>query len=234
MTTPSTLLPSNAGAAERAWAAASHAPLPVPIRDIMDPNRTPVRFLPWLAAHRGVDLWFEDWSTARKRQMVAEAPRLAALKGTVAAPGAYLAYVDGEVVDRVSYPTRFIMGRAIIGRTPIGHGPHLARVLARVRVASPRRGFCVGRAVIGRSRLLGVDTEPYRRALAALRIAKAAHVQMRVSFEHMRRLDMGDAPMLDNVFELDSSEPGPGNTLDDGARLDGVWTLNDFVPRKRL
>ncbi|WP_348640128.1 phage tail protein, partial [Rhizobium sp. FKY42] len=45
------LLPSSSGAFEYALAAGMSDDLPVPYAQIMDPYQTPVRFLPWLAAH---------------------------------------------------------------------------------------------------------------------------------------------------------------------------------------
>jgi P2-related tail formation protein len=205
------LLPPNSQAFERSAAEGMSDTLPVPLRQVMDPAATPVPFLPFLAAHRGVDLWYSDWTLSRKRLMVENAVKLSALKGTVAAPAAYLAYVDGEILDKISYPAPFTIGRDFIGRDDIIHRAFVARFLVRVRTYTKGQAMVLGRGTIGRHVLRRADLEPFKRCLKALRISKAMDTQYRVDFAHQRRI-----------------------TLADSVPLDGSFTLGDFVPRTRL
>ena len=68
----SLVLSGEAKAFERAGAAGLSDDRPVPYEEIMDPYRSPERFLPLLAAHHSVDLWYDDWPTARRREMIAQ------------------------------------------------------------------------------------------------------------------------------------------------------------------
>ena len=186
------LLPSNATAFEKAVAAGMTDVLPVPFRQILDPATAPERFLPFLAAHRSVDLWFADWPIERKRQMIADAVKLARLKGTRAGTLAFLEFVDAELLHIISHPERFVIGRSLIERTPIGHRPFSARHLIKVETKVPPRAFVIGRAVIGRSRLKTPSREPFSRVLAALRVAKAPETEYRVDFAHKRQWRLED------------------------------------------
>ena len=211
MTTAADLLPPNATPAERAIAASLHATLPVPLRQIMDPNATPTAWLPWLAAHDSVDLWFEDWAVARKRQMVNLAPTLARLTGTVAGPQAFLNFVDGTILDRIAYPTRFVMNRAVIGRTPIGHPTFTARYLVRVVTVKPPRAFVIGRSAMGNQRIKTPSREPFRRCRIALTASKSPDTEYRVDFAHQRVI-----------------------TLDSGIPMNGSIRIGQYVPRAKL
>jgi phage tail-like protein len=191
------ILPSNATAFERAVAAGLTDTLPVPIRDILDPAVTPEAFLPFLAAHDSVDLWFSDWSVGRKRAMVEEAVTLARLKGTRAGVIRFLSYVDGTLVDAISYPERFILGRAIIGRTPINHPAFVARYLVKVETFKKPRAFILARSILGRHILKTPDRTKLRRALAAIRVAKALESEVRVDFAHKRQTTLDDGMPLD-------------------------------------
>lgn len=163
----------------------------------VDPAVAPARFLPWLAAGRGARLWFNDWTLARKRQMAGEAPELAALVGTREGVRRFLGYVDAELLDAIAYPARFVIGRGRVGRTPIGHPPHLARYLVRVRTQTPASATVLGKALVGRSVLRTPSREPFNRVLASLRAAKAPAVEIRVDFAHKRPLSISDAPQVD-------------------------------------
>ena len=198
--TVATVLPSNSTAFERAVAAAMTDELPVPLAAIMDPATSPERFLPFLAAHRSVDLWFSDWPVERKRQMIANAIRLARLKGTRAGTLAFLEYVDAELLDIIAHPARFVIGRAVIGRTPIGHKPFSARHLVKVHTFRPPRCFVIGRTPIGRAPFVTPSREPFNRALAALRVAKAPETEYRVDFGHKRQWRLEDnIPLADEL-----------------------------------
>jgi len=187
---------------ERAAAAAMSDDLPVSIEAVFDPALTPVAFLPWLAVHDGVLLWFSDWAEVRKRQVIDEAPVLAGRVGTRSASIAMLGYVDGVALDIVSYPARFIFGSARVGRSPIGHPPWLARHLVRVWTVAPARSFVMGRAVVSAARVKTPDREVLRRCLVALATAKSPETEYRADFGHKRELLLSDGPPLDGSYSL--------------------------------
>lgn len=196
------LPPRKSSAWTRALAAAMSDTLPVQIVAAMAPETAPAALLPWLAVHYGARLWYSDWPEARKRQVTAEAPLAAFEVGTRAGSHRFLGYVGGDLVDVIAYPAPFVMGRARVGRTPIGHPPHLARYLVRVATVSPPRGFVMGRARLNRARLKADDRRPIERCLAAIRAAKAPETEIRVNFGHRRRLTLADAPPLDGSTRL--------------------------------
>ncbi|EPY4332755.1 TPA: phage tail protein I [Klebsiella pneumoniae] len=59
--------------------------LSVPLRDLWNPWRCPVKFLPYLAWAFSVDRWEETWSETVKRQAVSDAFWIHQRKGTIAA-----------------------------------------------------------------------------------------------------------------------------------------------------
>ncbi len=201
------LLPRSSTAFEKALAAGMSDALPVPLRQMMDPATTPAQFLPWLAAHQSVDLWYSDWLTARKRLMIANAIRLARIKGTRQAAIDFLAYVDAEILDVISYPRPFVLGRGVLGRTPIGHKAFVARYLVRTSTVKPPRALVAGRGVLGRHPVKTPSREPILRALHALRVAKTPETQVRADFAHHRPLTLGDAPLLDGSHFLGEYVP---------------------------
>lgn len=199
MTDAADLLDPEAQAFERVLARAMSDDLPVPIADIMNPATTPAEFLPFLAAHESVDLWFDDWPEARKRQMVAEALELAGLKGTHTGVVRYLGYVDAEVIDTVAYPARFVFGRSSPTFTPINHPPFKARYLVKVLLERPFNAFEIGRSALGFAAARTVDLEPIRRAKLAMSIAKAPEAEYLVSFAWRRAATFGDAILFDDA-----------------------------------
>lgn len=220
MTAARVLLSDGTGPLERAMAAGMSDDLPVPYAQIMDPYQTPERFLPWLAAHHSVDLWFDDWGDDRKREMVAQcagvspvypASPLGALKGTLEGLKRYLAFVDAEIVDRIAHPSRFTFGRAVIGRTPIAHKPFVAHYLVKVSLQAHVNRFQVGRSSFGRAALTAVDLEPIRRAKLAMAISKSAETQYTVTFAWRR-----------------------GITFQDNLPIDGSHIFGGFIDRARL
>ncbi|MDH0908812.1 phage tail protein I [Rhizobium pusense] len=191
---------------EKALIAGMTDDLPVPYDVIMDPYRTPARFLPWLAAHHSVDLWYDDWSEERKREMIAQcaglstdypASPLAALKGTLVGLKRYLAFVDADIIDRIAHPARFTFGRAVIGRTPIAHQPFTAHYLVHVTLRAPKNHFQIGRSAFGRAALTSVDLEPIRRARRAMVTAKTPDTLYTVTFAWRRPITLQDAVMID-------------------------------------
>ena len=81
------LLPSNASRLEMlaAQALAQIERVPVPIRDLLNPDRCPVALLPYLAWSFSVDRWEETWSEATKRKVIKSAYFVHAHKGTIGA-----------------------------------------------------------------------------------------------------------------------------------------------------
>lgn len=195
------MIPSTSGPMEKALAAGMSDELPVEYARLLDPYRTDIEFLPRLAAHHSVDLWFTDWSEEKKREMIAQCAGvsttypgepLAELKGTFEGLKRYLWFVGAEVLDRVAYPVRFVMGQSAIGITPINHPPFKARYLIKLDLEKPFNAFVIGQSAIGRMALRRVSTEPINRARKAARIAKAEHCEYSVSFTHRTKLNFGD------------------------------------------
>lgn len=207
----SDILPSSSGAFERALAFAVSDILPMPFASILDAATSPTRFLPFLASHESVDLWWEDWSDERKRRMIAEAAGLAAIKGSRAAAERFLAYVDATIVHRISYPRRFVVGRAVVGQTPLGHQPHTSHLLIRVPLRRPANCFIIGRSALGRAALRTLDREPIRRVNRALTVAKSPETLVSANYGWRRPI-----------------------TLNDRLPLDGSWKLGGYIDRVRI
>lgn len=81
----SRLLPNNATQLERVLADVLADDLNPPIRDLIDPERCPAEFLPYLAWSYSVDRWDVGWSDAVKRGVIAASFDVHLRKGTVAA-----------------------------------------------------------------------------------------------------------------------------------------------------
>ncbi|MBN5416280.1 phage tail protein I [Serratia marcescens] len=81
------LLPPGSSPLERraAEACAGISDLNIPLRDLWNPARCPVKFLPYLAWAFSVDRWDEKWTAAEKRKAVTDAFYIHRRKGTVAA-----------------------------------------------------------------------------------------------------------------------------------------------------
>lgn len=198
------LPPQNTTAYEYSVAEGASDLLPVNIREVVNPTTTPLAFLPFLAAHESVDLWFSDWATSRKEAMIAEAQTLAAKKGTRAGTIRFLSYVDGTLLDAISYPAPFVMGRAVINRTPVAHPPFVARYLVKIVTFKRQRSFVMGRGRIGRTPIKDPSYEKFRRGLTALRAAKAPGTEYRVDFAHKRLITLADGVPVDGTYALGS------------------------------
>ncbi|ARU88285.1 phage tail protein I [Pseudomonas sp. M30-35] len=83
----SSLMPSNSTALERAaaQALASIERVPIPLRDLWNPNTCPADLLPYLAWAFSVDRWDTNWSVATKRKAIQGAYFIHAHKGTIGA-----------------------------------------------------------------------------------------------------------------------------------------------------
>lgn len=81
------LLPPGSSSLERraAQACAGISDLNVPLRDLWNPARCPVKFLPYLAWAFSVDRWDEKWTETEKRKAVTDAFYIHRRKGTIAA-----------------------------------------------------------------------------------------------------------------------------------------------------
>jgi phage tail P2-like protein len=83
----STLLPPNASQLEQlaAQSLARIERVPIPIRDLVNPDRCPVELLPYLAWAFSVDRWDSNWSEAIKRQVIKTSYYVHSRKGTIGA-----------------------------------------------------------------------------------------------------------------------------------------------------
>lgn len=96
MTARESILPPNASPLERALeqGAARITDVPIPLRELWDPEECPLEFLPWLAWALSVDRWEVHWSEGQKRAAVKQAIDLQRRKGTPAAVESVLASFD--------------------------------------------------------------------------------------------------------------------------------------------
>jgi hypothetical protein len=112
--------------------------------------------------------------------------------------------VDATIVQRITYPTRFVWGRAAYSVTPWRHPPFQSRYLIRVTLKHRPNGFVWGRSAMGRAAMRTIDREPIRRARAALLIAKGGdnHLDYRVSFAWRRPATFADALSITDTIPI--------------------------------
>lgn len=81
------LLPPNVSVLERAAASAlaEIERVPIPLRDLWNPDTCPERLLPYLAWSFSVDQWDESWPETAKREAVRNSFFVHQSKGTIAA-----------------------------------------------------------------------------------------------------------------------------------------------------
>ena len=81
------LVPPGSSALDRrlAEACGDISTVPVPLRELWNPDTCPEHLLPWLAWSFSVDRWDEAWPEAVKRQVVRDAYFIHRQKGTIAA-----------------------------------------------------------------------------------------------------------------------------------------------------
>lgn len=98
-----TLLPPNATPLEHALATigAEIGDVPIPLRDLVNPETCPAKLLPWLASYLAVSPWEDSWTEAQKRGVIASAYLVHRQRGTRAALTRALAAlgVAAEVVE---------------------------------------------------------------------------------------------------------------------------------------
>lgn len=87
MTSYQTLLPNNASKLEQraAEALAEIRRVPIPLRDLLSPERCPEPLLPYLAWAFSVDRWHASWPVETKRKAIKDAYFVHAHKGTIGA-----------------------------------------------------------------------------------------------------------------------------------------------------
>lgn len=83
----SDLLPWNATPQERALSEAVGrvSGVPVPVRELWDPDTCPPQLLAWLAWAFSVDEWDSSWTDAQKRQFIKRSVEVHRYKGTIGA-----------------------------------------------------------------------------------------------------------------------------------------------------
>lgn len=156
------LLPPNASPLLRAIAAANArlGEVPVPIRDLMNPDTIRLDLLPWLAWHLGVVTWKDDWPERIKRARVKAAIPIARKNGTAAAVREVVESFGGNIAMREWFeqdppgkPYTFDMVMtvaALDGNPPTAS--YIADILAEVDRAKPVRAhytFTQGFALSG-------------------------------------------------------------------------------------
>lgn len=191
------LLPENSDTYETALAEAADHTLPVPYADILNPELTPTEWLPLLAAHESVDLWFEDWTDERKREMIADSLALSKLIGTRAAAQRFLDYVDTEIIHKVSYPQKFPVGRIAVRLTPVFSPEFVARFLLKVTLYSRKNAVCTTRTAVGKAHVKPIDKTPMERAKLALVLSKASDTEYSVNFAHRLPITLDDIDSID-------------------------------------
>lgn len=81
------LLPYNASSQERALSesVARLSDVPVPVRDVWNPDTCPPQLLAWLAWAFSVDQWDNNWTDAQKRAFIKSSVEVHRYKGTIGA-----------------------------------------------------------------------------------------------------------------------------------------------------
>ncbi|MCA7962417.1 phage tail protein I [Burkholderia cenocepacia] len=143
------LLPPNASPLLHAIAAANAqlGEVPVPIRDLMNPDTIRLDLLPWLAWHLGVVTWKDDWPERIKRARVKAAIPIARKNGTAAAVREVVESFGGNIALREWFeqeppgkPYTFDMVMTVAAQD--GNAPtasYIADILAEVDRSKPVR-----------------------------------------------------------------------------------------------
>ncbi|MEI4262787.1 phage tail protein I [Roseovarius sp. D0-M9] len=203
------LLPPNASDFERALADVLSRQPGVPLRVQRDPYSAAADVLPWLAAHHGVRLWFDDWAETRKRAIIAHhaglhpvypGERLGDLVGTRLGLERYLSYVDASLVHALAYPAPFIVGDTAAGSRRVNQHAFTADYLTLVVLVENAEAMAVGGDAIGDAAVAPPDPEPIDRALASARAAKGPAIAVACHFDARRPVTTGDAPSTADVL----------------------------------
>jgi phage tail P2-like protein len=154
------LLPANATALERATAVAlaDSVDLPIPVRELWNPDRCPLALLPYLAWAWSVDEWDSAWPGYRQRRAVKDALELHRQKGSVWA------------VKRVISNQGFILQRLI---------EHAGRIrlngtcqLNGWHMPGSAKGWAMYRVILSSRRVTAAQKESLRRSLNAVAPAR--------------------------------------------------------------
>ncbi len=160
------LLPNNATPGERAieQATARIAAVPVPIRDVWNPDTCPARLLPWLAWALSLDSWQPYWPESVKRARIRAAIEIQRRKGTVksvrdtvASFGTGLALREWWQQDPLGEPHTFQIVLTPGAGVP-NDAAYQADVIAEVERTKPVRShftFIAGLSATGEFGLLG-------------------------------------------------------------------------------
>ena len=170
----SDLLPPSASPQERAIASATArvGAVPVPVRDLWNPQTCPANLLPWLAWALSVDAWNSAWSEQQKRDTIAASVAVHRIKGTVGALQKALGALqyDVGVDDQIpGLPYRFrlnveLAGQSLDDTSVLDDAERIAMRVKNVRsyligVRSYRRSECL--EYIGATALLGDTATVY-------------------------------------------------------------------------
>ena len=74
------------------------------IRRFYDPWTCPAHLLPYLAFQRSVDIWSEGWTKSKKRSVIARAPEMHRLKGSIEGIRQYVEVAGGDLVHYLAPP----------------------------------------------------------------------------------------------------------------------------------
>lgn len=92
------VLPPNATPLEKGFEQAVSTPaLPVPLRDLWNPDTCPLDLLPWLAWSLTIPDWSSDWSEPVKRARIRTAIEIHRTKGTLASIKSIVAALGGSI-----------------------------------------------------------------------------------------------------------------------------------------
>jgi phage tail P2-like protein len=167
------LLPPNATAPERALeqAMARLAAVPVPLRQLWNPQTCPVSLLPWLAWALRVREWDSNWPEATQRAVIAASVPVHKRKGTLGSIKQALAaagYPDAVVIERVAAFT-LDGSRRLDGEDYLGDPSKWAWY--RVVLAHP-----VANSQAAQVRRILADTAPARCRLEGIDFTQAAFI----------------------------------------------------------
>lgn len=122
---------------------------------VWSPYACPKALLPWLAWAVSVDVWDDAWSEAKKRKVIAAAPGVHRIKGTVAAVKRALSAFDIEA-EIVEWWQEEPAGRRGTFRTKVFYrngGPIFSNVIlneadAAVRASKPKSRVATTQAIV--------------------------------------------------------------------------------------
>jgi phage tail P2-like protein len=132
------LLPANASSQERALSLAIERAgnVPVPVRDVWNPDTCPAQLLGWLAWALSVDEWDGSWTDEQKRAVIKRSVGVHRYKGTIGAVREAIAALGlqaqvqewfNQIPQAAPYTFRILLTADQVGATQ-----HQQRVLLQV------------------------------------------------------------------------------------------------------